>query len=166
MPTFSTWLYDQVNRSDQAGYVAKTWRDLPQKPRLSSPLSIEKHLRDRGLWEAQEGLAEAWEVMMSEYRQQRLVAAAQEAGVTPEQFASRQPPLPGMSPGELVSSAAAAGTAAAAAVTTHVSLASLDAKLDAICAHLGIAPAGEPGPEPIDWQAIWDESQPQQAAGE
>jgi hypothetical protein len=160
MVTFSGWLKEQRDRSDQVGWAAKYWRDLADTPKLSNPGNIERHMRDRGLFESQEGLAEAWEVTMTEYRQQRIVASARDAGITPEQLAQPDP-LPGMpSPGEIVASATQAGVLAGARVPSPgVSLAGLDAKLNAILAHLGIAqpvmPVETPF-EPIDWQAAWD----------
>jgi hypothetical protein len=123
-------------------------------------------MRDRGLFESQEGLAEAWEVTMTEYRQQRIVASARDAGITPEQLAQQEPGMP--SPGEIVASATQAGVLAGARVPSPgVSLSLLSAKLDAILAHLGIAQpvmaAAEPF-EPIDWQAAWDAADHEAAA--
>jgi hypothetical protein len=95
---------------------------------------------------------------MTEYRQQRIVASARDAGITPEQLAQQEPGMP--SPGEIVASATQAGVLAGARVPSPgVSLSLLSAKLDAILAHLGIAqpvmPVETPF-EPIDWQAAWD----------
>jgi hypothetical protein len=149
MTTFSAWLTAQRDRTDEVGFASRFWRDLPDRPRMSSPASIEGHLRQRGCFDAEQGLAQAWDSTMSEYRQQRIITSAADAGVT----------LVPNSPGAVVAAAAEAGRQAAAAVTAHVSLASLDAKLDAICAHLGIAVPVADGPVPLDWQAIWDGAQ-------
>lgn len=165
MATFSSWLMDQRGREDQVGWVARYWKDLPDKPRMSSPVSIEGHLRQRGLFESQEGLADAWTVVTGEYRQGRLVAAAADAGVTTEQLAASierhpaggtlvQDPLPGMDGRADVKPA-------------PVTLEALSGKLDAILVHLGIVipagsvTAGMPGPElpPIDWAALHAEAQ-------
>lgn len=181
MATFSSWLMDQRSREDQVGWVARYWKDLADKPRMSSPVSIEGHLRQRGLLDSQEGLAEAWEVVMTEYRQQRLVAAAADAGVTTEQLAASierhpsgsqlvQDPLPGLADAEPV----------------PVTLELLDAKLDAVLGVLGalttamgitvatgtitaqrIATGTIVTPlEPIDWPAIWEQAKIDAAAGE
>ena len=176
MATFSSWLMDQRSREDQVGWVARYWKDLPDKPRLSSPVSIEGHLRQRGLLESQEGLADAWTVVTDEYRQQRLVAAASDAGVTPEQLAASierhpsgrdyaQEPLPGMAAGEVLPMPE----------PLPVTLEILDHKLTMIMTALGIRgglrpeqamimPA--PPEDPIDWAALWAEAQAEQAAGE
>lgn len=161
MATFSSWLSGQISREDQVGWVARYWRDLDGKPRLSSPVSIEGHLRQRGLFESQDGLADAWTAVTGEYRQGRLVAAAADAGVTTEQLAasierhpSGQEPLPGMD-------------GLADVKPAPVTLEILDAKLDAICVALGITiPAGSVtagmiGPDlpPIDWAALHAEAQ-------
>jgi hypothetical protein len=140
MVTFSAWLGDQRKRDDQTGWVAKFWAELDQKPRLSSPASIERHIAERGLFESNAGLREAWDAMMGEYRQQRLVNAAAEGGVTPEQLAAGSAqPLPGMSPGEIVAGAAQAGLAAAQAHDPGpVTLELLDHKLTMIMTALGI----------------------------
>ena len=156
------------------GWVARYWKDLPDKPRLSSPVSIEGHLRQRGLLESQEGLAGAWAVVTDEYRQQRLVAAASDAGVTPEQLAAsierhpsghdyaQQEPLPGMADLPLP---------AAEPVTLEL----LDHKLTMIMTALGIKGGLRPEhamimppvpPEPIDWAQLWADAQAEQAAGE
>lgn len=175
MATFSAWLMDQRSREDQVGWVARYWKDLPDKPRLSSPVSIEGHLRQRGLLDSEQGLAEAWEVVTGEYRQQRLVAAASDAGVTPEQLAASierhpsghdyaQDALPGLAAGELPLPA-----------PEPVTLELLDHKLTMIMTALGIRgglrpehamimPA--PPPEPIDWPALWEQAKIDQAAGE
>lgn len=167
MATFSSWLYDQRKREDQVGWVARYWKDLPDKPRLSSPVSIEGHLRQRGLLDSQEGLADAWAVVTDEYRQQRLVAAASDAGVTPEQLAASierhpsgrdldQDPLPLPEPGP-------------------VTLELLDHKLAMIMTALGIRGGLRPEhaavfppapPEPIDWPALWEQAKIDAAAGE
>lgn len=171
MATFSSWLSDQIKREDQVGWVARYWKDLSDKPRLSSPVSIEGHLRQRGLFESQDGLADAWTVVTGEYRQGRLVAAAADAGVTTEQLAASierhpsghdyaQDPLPGMDGQQ--------ADVRPAPVTLEI----LDAKLDAICIRLGITipagtiTAGMLGPDlaPIDWAALHAETQT--AAGE
>jgi hypothetical protein len=71
MATFASWLSEQETRSDQARYIAKWWNTLENRPRASSPAGIEKALRtaDPGQWE-QYG-AQAWGVMLAEYREQR-----------------------------------------------------------------------------------------------
>ena len=151
MATFSSWLMDQRSREDQVGWVARYWKDLPDKPRMSSPVSIEGHLRQRGLMDSQEGLAEAWDLVMTEYRQQRLVTAATDAGVTPEQMAASIDRHP--STGRYA--AESAGGVVIAASGVPVTLELVSAKLDAVLAHLGIAVPDVTLP-PLDWQAMWD----------
>lgn len=167
MATFAAWLTAQRNRDDQTGWVAKFWRDLPDTPRLSNPANIEKHLRERGLFEQTEGLPEAWGVMMTEYRQQRIVNAAKDAGVTPEQLSGGvQEPLPG-----LESPAGGLPVPDPGPVTLEL----LDHKLTMIMTALGIK--GGLRPEhamimpapplpPLDWQGMWEQAQREMAAGE
>jgi hypothetical protein len=85
MTTFVGWLRDQQKREgDPVGWFANYWDRLEGKPRLSSPASIAKHLEDRGLFQAQHGLTEAYDATLSEYRKIRagvVKAAAAESGV-------------------------------------------------------------------------------------
>jgi hypothetical protein len=93
MATFRTWLSAQEKREDQVGWFACYWRDLEGTPRLSSPSSIGDHLRQRGLFEQQAGLAEAYDAVTEAFRAHR---AAEAAGIQPQGQASGQDPLPGM----------------------------------------------------------------------
>jgi hypothetical protein len=156
MTTFRDWLGGQEDRDDATGWTARFWRDLPDKPRLSSPNSIERHMRERGLFESQAGLTEAWDTTMAEYRQQRMIHAATETGVTPEQLAASVARHPSSSP--------AGERAAPQNVYTgwpQAYLESMNAKLDAIMTAMGLSPAGvvlgyDGDAPPIDWQAAFD----------
>jgi hypothetical protein len=85
MGTYVQWLKEQEHReNDPVGWFAQFWRDLPDKPRLSAPASISKHLEDRDLFRLTPGLTEAHDTALSEYRKQReqtVRAVATEAGV-------------------------------------------------------------------------------------
>jgi hypothetical protein len=72
MATFVQWLKDQEKREgDPVGWFACYWRDLEDKPRLSSPASIAKHLEDRGLFQSVNGLTEAYDATLAEFRAAR-----------------------------------------------------------------------------------------------
>jgi hypothetical protein len=97
MVSFVAWMKDQEKREgDPVGWFACYWRDL-EHPRLSSPASIAKYLEDQRLFENVNGLTEAYDATLSEYRKVR-------AGIV--QDAARadgiQIPLPEHQPGEPV----------------------------------------------------------------
>ena len=118
MTTFVQWLHAQEKREDDpVGWFARYWRDLPQRPRLSSPASIARHLEDRGLFvENAPHLQQAYDATLKEYRHvrdqtvQEAISAAQPLPGMPEPDAESLP----SSPGQWVEHAAQAGMAAAA----------------------------------------------------
>lgn len=123
MTSFVQWLKDQEKREhDPVGWFATYWRTLEDKPRLSSPASIAKHLEDRHLFESVNGLTEAYDATLSEYRKFRagvVQGVAQEAGVQlqlPEHGPQEpaEPPGPGLA-GQAVAHATQEGLAAAQA---------------------------------------------------
>jgi hypothetical protein len=117
------WLLTRDNSNDETGWFLRYWRDLPDHPRLSSPDSIRKHLEQRGLFTAQEGLSQAFDATIEAYRLSRVDMATRPA----------QPVLPGMEAAAAVPSAAPA-TLEGLAET----LAVMDHKLTMIMTALGI----------------------------
>lgn len=146
MTTFTQWLHDQEKREDDpVGWFARYWRDLDQRPRLSSPASIARHLEDRGLFEAEKPhLQQAYDATLREYRHVRDQTVQQVSGVD---LSAPQEPLPGMpgvpaapppvSPAAAVEQAARAGMAAAAAARApQTQLDRIEASLEAIAGGL------------------------------
>lgn len=143
MATFTQWLKEQEGREgDPVGWFAQFWRDLEGKPRLSAVHSVTKHLEDRNLFQLTPGLTEAHDAALAEYRHQReavMRPVPQERGLA----------------GQAVDRATEAGLAAAAKhaqpeqvqgelfsaelVSDKPQLDRIEAKLDEIRAHLGLA---------------------------
>ena len=132
MATYMQWLNGQVKRDDSVGWFSRYWRDLPDKPRLSSPDSIRKHLEQRELFASQEGLAAAYEATLSEYRQDHIQEAAAHAGMV----------LPGMTP--VVAPAERSAPSSAYTGWPQQYLEAMNHKLDLICRALGIKGGLEP----------------------
>lgn len=167
MTTFAGWLADQRKRDDAVGWFARYWRDLPETPRLSSPASIGSHLEDRTTKPGQNKAGErlpygftdpdggnyvrdAYDATLHEYRGVRAeivqsAAAAEGVPVQPELPLDgvQQPAEP--QPASLAGQAVERATAAAkAAAQRHVpagmtQLDRIEAKLDEIRLHLGLA---------------------------
>jgi hypothetical protein len=168
MVSFVAWMHDQEKREgDPVGWFACYWRDLENKPRLSSPASIAKHLEDRGLFQSVNGLTEAYDRTLAEFR---AVRAGSPLQPVPDQLPGVQDQLPlpdaqepAQGPAGLaVTHAAEAGLAAAQAhaepqqarVMTRGELAAgamaektaiqrIEAKLDAIMDTLELAEPDE-----------------------
>lgn len=117
MTTFVQWLHAQEKREDDpVGWFARYWRDLPQRPRLSSPASIARHLEDRGLFaENAPHLQQAYDATLKEYRHVRDQTAAAVGGADLSEPLPGMPEPPQLSPGQVVEQAARAGMAAAEA---------------------------------------------------
>ena len=172
MTTFVQWLNKQADRQDDpVGWFARYWRDLPQRPRLSSPASIARHLEDRGLFvENAPHLQQAYDATLKEYRHVRDQVVQEVSGVDPN---AAQPPLPGMPEpqpqlgyGEQVEHATRAGVEAAEAAARpkmtqldriETLLAVVSRKLEGIERVLGLA-SDEDGavlPAEIPWGDLY-----------
>lgn len=123
MVSFVSWMKDQEkSEGDPVGWFARFWRDLEGKPRLSSPASIAKYLEDKGLFQATNGLTEAYDATLGAYRAVRAGVvrdAAQADGV--------QLPLPEHQPGAAEPERGLAGQAVDRATEAAVAAAQLHA---------------------------------------
>ena len=133
------------------GHAARAWFGLDSKPRLSNPSNIEKHMQQRGLFEADPELGPAWDTTMIEYRQQRLASAAADAGVTPGQLGAMiSDPLPGMA---VQAAPRAPQSAEQVLADVSVRLEAIERALGKLMAAMGLELGWD---VPIDWQALAD----------
>lgn len=184
MTTFVQWLNDQRKRQDLVGEFATFWHNLKQRPRLSSPVSILKHLDERQLLpqplraSSPDGapvptVQDAYDATLHEYRANRgeLVRAVVDEA---------QDPLPGMPEQPVTAAGEALARSRAIHPSTgiyspaedepephpgapatpgvfHARLKRIEHKIDLIMMSLGVQDGyGPPQPDGIDWQQLWD----------
>jgi len=154
MTSFVQWLHDQEKREgDPVGWFAVFWKNLDGKPRLSSPASIAKYLEDNQLFQDTNGLTEAYDATLSEYRKFRagiVHSAASAEGIQlplPEHQPGEEPPEQGLA-GQAVARATEAAVQAAQGrgitISTPVTdgmsqLDHIEAKLDDVMSALAYA---------------------------
>lgn len=114
MATFTQWLAEQETRSDQAGYIAQWYKSYEgNRPRMSSPVSVQRWLEKSDPQRWAEGGKEAWQVMLDEYRGHKADSHLQIVRETPDQ-----------------------AIVTLGAINQHLQQVNL--KLDLIAAHLGL----------------------------